>query len=136
MSTIKVTNIKHESSSSNTLALASDGRVTVTGAIGAISAVTSSSGTLTLDLSTSNNFSTTLSETTTLANPSNISAGQSGVLFITQDSTARTLSFGSYWDFEDGNAPSVSTGSGAVDVLAFTVRTTTKIAAVLIKNFS
>lgn len=136
MSTIKVTNIKHESSSSNTLALASDGRVTVTGAIGAISPVTSSSGTLTLDLSTSNNFSTTLSETTTLANPSSISAGQSGVLFITQDSTARTLSFGSYWEFEDGNAPSVSTGSGAVDVLAFTVRTTTKISAVLITNFS
>ena len=136
MSTLNTTNIKHSSSSSNTLVLASDGRVTVTGAIGAISAVTSSSGTLTLDLSTGNNFSTTLSETTTLANPSSISAGQSGVLFITQDSTARTLSFGSYWEFEDGNAPSVSTGSGAVDVLAFTVRTTTKISAVLITNFS
>lgn len=136
MSTINVENIKHENSTSNTLALASDGRATVGGIIGAITSVSSSSGTLTLDLATGNNFSTTLSETTTLANPSNISAGQSGVLFITQDSTARTLSFGSYWDFEDGTAPSVSTGSGAVDVLAFSVRTTTKIAAVLIKNFS
>ena len=136
MSTLNTTNIKHSSSASNTLVLASDGRVTVTGAIGAINAVSSSSGTLTLDLATGNNFSTTLSETTTLANPSNISAGQSGVLYITQDTTARALSFGSYWHFEDGADPSVSTGSGAVDVLAFTVRSSTSITAALIKNIS
>jgi len=136
MSTIKVTNIKHDSSATNTLVLGSDGRVTVTGAIGAISAVTSSSGTLTLNLATGNNFSITLSETTTIANPSNMTAGQSGVLFITQDSTARTVSFGSYWDFENGAAPSVSTGSGAVDALVFTVRSSTSITAALIKNFS
>ena len=136
MSTIKVTNIKHESSSSNTLAFASDGRVTVLGAIGTINAVSSSSGTLTLDLATGNNFSTTLSENTTLANPSNLSAGQSGVLFITQDSTARTLSFGSNWDFEGGAPPNISTASGAVDALVFTARTTSSITAALIKNFS
>jgi len=136
MSTLNTTNIKHSSSASNTLVLASDGRVTVTGAIGAISAVTSSSGTVTLDMATSNNFSITLSENTTFANPSNLSAGQSGIIFITQDSTARTVAFGSNWTFEDGNTPAVSTGSGAVDAIAYTVRTTSSIAAVLITAFS
>jgi hypothetical protein len=136
MSTLKVTNVRHGSSTSDTLVFGSDGRVTVLGAIGSISAVSSSSGTLTLDFATSNNFSTTLSENTTLANPSNITAGQSGVLYITQDSTPRTLAFGSYWDFEGGTAPTISTGSGAVDVLVWTARTTTNIAAQVLLNFS
>jgi len=136
MSTIRVTNVKHESSSFNTLVFGSDGRVNVLGAIGTINAVTSSSGTLTLNLASGNNFSITLSENTTLANPSNISAGQSGVLFITQDSTTRTLSFGSYWDFSESSSTLISTGSGQVDALVFTVRSSTSIAATLIKNFA
>jgi hypothetical protein len=103
---------------------------------GTITSFSSSSGTATPDFAAANNFSITLSETTTLANPSNLTAGQSGVIFITQDSTARTLAFGSYWDFSDGTAPTVSTGSGAVDALAYAVRTTTSIHATLLTNFS
>ena len=54
----------------------------------------------------------TLTGNTTFANPSNISAGQSGVLFITQDGTgSTTAAFGSYWDFSDGTAPTLSTGA-------------------------
>ena len=103
---------------------------------GTITSFTSSSGTATPDFAAANNFSITLSENTTLANPSNLTAGQSGVIFITQDSTARTLAFGSYWDFSGGTAPTISTGSGAVDALAYAVRTTTSIHAQLLTNFS
>lgn len=103
---------------------------------GSITSFSSSSGTATPDFALANNFSITLSENTTLANPSNLTAGQSGVIFITQDSTARTLAFGSYWDFTGGTAPTVSTGSGAVDALVYAVRTTTSIHATLLTNFS
>ena len=103
---------------------------------GSITSFSSSSGTATPNFASSNNFSITLSENTTLANPSNLTAGQSGVIFITQDSTARTLAFGSYWDFSGGNPPTISTGSGAVDALVYAVRTTTSIHATLLTNFS
>ena len=103
---------------------------------GTITSFSSSSGTATPDFAAANNFSITLSENTTLANPGNLTAGQSGVIFITQDSTARTLAFGSYWDFIGGTAPTVSTGSGAVDALVYAVRTTTSIHAQLLTNFS
>ena len=117
MSTLKVTNVKHETSGLNTLVFdnggtsGGNGRVTTKGTIGEISAVSYAS-TITLDFRTANNFSTTLTGNVTFANPSNISAGQSGVLFITQDGTgSRTAAFGSYWDFSDGIAPTLSTGA-------------------------
>lgn len=103
---------------------------------GSITSFSSSSGTATPNFASSNNFSITLSENTTLANPSNLTAGQSGVIFITQDSTARTLAFGSYWDFTGGTPPTISTGSGAIDALVYAVRTTTSIHATLLTNFS
>ena len=124
MSTLKVTNVKHETSGLNTLVFdnggtsGGNGRVTTKGTIGEVSAVSYAS-TITLDFRTANNFSMTLTGNVTLANPSNISAGQSGVLFITQDSNgSRTAAFGSYWDFSDGTAPTLSTGADAVDMIA------------------
>ena len=53
---------------------------------GEITALTDGS-TITPDLADSNNFSVTLGGSRTLANPSNIVAGQSGSFFITQDGT-------------------------------------------------
>ena len=142
MSTLKVTNIKHETSGINTLVFdnggssGGNGRVTTKGTIGEISAVTYAS-TITLDFRTANNFSTTLTGNTTFANPSNISAGQSGVIFITQDGTgSRTAAFGSYWDFSEGTAPTLSTGANAVDMIAWIARSSTKISAQFIGNFS
>ena len=141
MSTLKVTNIKHETSTLDTLQFdngggSGNGRVTTKGTIGAIVAISYAS-TITLDFRTSNNFSMTLTGNTTIANPSNISAGQSGVLFISQDSTgSRTAAFGSYWDFSDGTAPTLSTGATQVDVVAWIARTNTNIAAQFIGNFS
>jgi len=104
---------------------------------GSISAFSSSSGTATADFSLANNFSITLSETTLIGNPTNIVAGQSGVIFITQDSTPRAVSWGSYWDFSSvNNPPSVSTGSGALDLLVYVCRSSTSIQAQLLTNFS
>ena len=142
MSTHKVTNVKHETSGINTLVFdnggssGGNGRVTTKGTIGEISAISYAS-TITLDFRTANNFSTTLTGNTTFANPSNISAGQSGVIFITQDGTgSRTAAFGSYWDFSEGTAPTLSTGASAVDMIAWIARSSTKISAQFIGNFS
>ena len=142
MSTLKVTNVKHETSGLNTLGFdnggspGGNGRVTTKGTIGEISAISYAS-TITLDFRTANNFSTTLTGNTTFANPSNISAGQSGVIFITQDGTgSRTAAFGSYWDFSEGTAPTLSTGANAVDMIAWIARSSTKISAQFTGNFS
>ena len=142
MSTLKVTNVKHETSGINTLVFdnggssGGNGRVTTKGTIGEISAVSYAS-TITLDFRTANNFSTTLTGNVTFANPSNISAGQSGVIFITQDGTgSRTAAFGSYWDFSEGTAPTLSTGANAVDMIAWMARSSTKISAQFTGNFS
>ncbi len=142
MSTLKVTNVKHETSGINTLVFdnggssGGNGRVTTKGTIGEISAISYAS-TITLDFRTANNFSTTLTGNTTFANPSNISAGQSGVIFITQDGTgSRTAAFGSYWDFSEGTAPTLSTGASAVDMIAWIARSSTKISAQFLGNFS
>ena len=143
MSTLKVTNVAHETSTLNTLVFdngggSGNGRVTTKGTIGEINALGDlSAGTHTLDFRTANNFSMTLIGNVTIANPSNISAGQSGVLFIKQDSTGgRDAQFGSYWDFSNGTAPTLSTGQNEVDVVAWIARTNTNIAAQFIGNFS
>lgn len=86
--------------------------------------------TITPDFALGNNFSVTLGGNRTLANPSNLTAGQSGVITITQDGTGgRTLAFGSYWKFPGGTAPSLTTTAAAVDVLAYYVESSTRITA-------
>ena len=97
----------------------------------------SDGATITPDLADSNNFSVTLGGNRTLANPSNIVAGQSGSFFITQDGTgSRTLAYGSYYDFAGGTAPTLSTTAAAVDRIDYVVRTTTSIHAVFTANYS
>jgi len=84
--------------------------------------------TITPDFSTGNNFSVTLGGNRTLANPTNMTVGQSGVIYITQDGTgSRTLSYGSYWKFPSGTAPTLTTTASATDALFYVVRTSTSI---------
>ena len=91
--------------------------------------------TITPNFSTNTNFSVTLAGNTTLANPNNMSAGQSGVITITQDSTgSRAMSFGSAWKFANGTAPTLTTTAGAVDNLAYYVESSSRITAALIAN--
>jgi len=101
---------------------------------GSISTLTDGA-TITPDFAVANNFSVTLGGNRTLANPTNLTAGQSGCIYITQDGTgSRTLGYGSNWDFAGGTAPTLSTAANAVDVLAYAVRSTGSIAATLIKD--
>jgi len=103
---------------------------------GAITALTDGA-TITPDFSAANNFSVTLGGNRTLANPTNLTAGASGCIWITQDGTgSRTLSYGSAWSFSGGTAPTLSTAANAVDCLAYSVRTTGDITATLITNLS
>jgi len=99
---------------------------------GSVSALTDGA-TITPDFAVANNFSVTLGGNRTLANPSNLVAGQSGVIKITQDGTgSRTLAYGSFWDFAAGVAPTLTTTANAVDILAYYVDSTTNITARLI----
>lgn len=99
---------------------------------GTVSALTDGS-TITPDFAVANNFSVTLGGNRTLANPSNLTAGQSGIITITQDGTgSRTLAYGSYFKFAAGTAPTLTTTASAVDVLAYYVESSTRITARLI----
>jgi len=93
--------------------------------------------TITPDLNDSNNYVLVLGGNRTIANPTNITAGQSGSIFITQDGTgSRTASWGSYWDWAAGTAPTLSTGASQVDRIDYIVRSSTSIHAVATLNYS
>jgi hypothetical protein len=101
---------------------------------GSITALTDGA-TITPDFAVANNYSVTLAGNRTLANPTNLTAGQSGCIYITQDGTSsRTLAYGSAWDFGGGTVPTLTTTAAAVDVLVYAVRTTGSIAATLIRD--
>ena len=91
------------------------------------------------DLNTSNVFAVTLAGNRTLAAPTNTSTniGATGHIFLVQDATgSRTLSYNTAYQFPDGTVPVLTTTSGAVDVLFYAVRTTTKVDSIVIKNFT
>jgi hypothetical protein len=97
---------------------------------GSITALTSAA-TITPDFSAANNYSLSLATNTTLANPTNLTAGQSGTIVITNGGSY-TMAFGSYWKFPGGTAPSLT--ASATDVLAYYVESTTRITARLIAD--
>ena len=111
------------------------GKFTLVGnAIGVPVALTDSA-TITADFSTANNFTLTLGGNRTLTNPTNMVAGQSGAIVITQDATgSRTLAYGSYWKFPSGVAPTLTTTASAVDVLAYYVESATRITARMLND--
>jgi hypothetical protein len=103
---------------------------------GSISTLTDGA-TITPDFALANNYTVTLGGNRTLANPTNLTAGQSGSIFVVQDGTgSRTLAFGSYWDFIGGTAPTLTTTANAVDRIDYVVRTTGSIHAVFTANYS
>lgn len=101
---------------------------------GTITALTDGS-TITPNFNNANNFSVTLGGNRTLANPTNLTAGQSGVIVVTQDGTgSRTLAYGSNWKFPGGTAPTLTTTAAAVDVLAYYVESASRITARLVAD--
>ena len=96
-----------------------------------------SGATVTPDLNDSNNFTLTLDQNLTIANPSNCTAGQAGSIFLVQDGTgSRTAGWGSYWDFAAGTAPTLTTNANGVDRVDYVVRSSTSIHAVFTGNYS
>jgi hypothetical protein len=101
---------------------------------GTITALTDGA-TITPDFAAANNFSVTLGGSRTLANPTNLTAGQSGTIVITQDGTgSRTLAYGGYFKFAGGTAPTLTTTAAAVDVIAYYVESSTRITARILND--
>ena len=101
---------------------------TFTGAqIGSITTLTDGA-TITPDFAVNNSFTVTLAGNRTLANPTNLVAGQSGVIIINQDATGgRTLAYGSNFDFGGGTAPTLTTTANAQDMIAYVVVSASRI---------
>lgn len=83
--------------------------------------VSSSANVTTLNLANGNDHTTTLSENTTIAFSGWPPSGTLGkvTLQITQDSTARTVAWTNVDAWPGGTAPTMSTGSGAIDEYVF-----------------
>jgi len=148
MSTIKVSNVN--ATSTLTLDTSGTDRVTVdaagnvgigtatpakqfeiTGAARATITSLTDATSITIDFDTAQNFAVTLAGNRTLENPTNIDPGQTGSIFVVQDTTGgRTLSFGSVWKFAGGTAPTLSTGTSATDRIDYVVQTSVAIHAV------
>jgi hypothetical protein len=91
--------------------------------------------TITPDFAANNHYQVTLGGNRTLANPTNVVAGQSGVIRIVQDGTgSRTLAYGSNWKFSNGAAPVLTTTINAVDLLVYFVESSSRIAARLVSD--
>lgn len=84
-------------------------------------AVTSSAGAVTVNCETGNVFSHTLTENTTFtfSNPPATGTAYGFTLKTVQDSTARTITWPASVDWAGGEAPTISAGSGEVDVFVF-----------------
>jgi len=94
--------------------------------------------TIAVDMSLGNNFAITLGGSRSLGDPTNVTAGQSGVIVITQDGTgSRTLAYaGTKYKFAGGTAPTLTTTAAAVDVLAYYCESATRITVTSLLNVS
>ena len=102
-----------------------------------VKAMSLGAGSHILDLNRNANFKLTLSGNITLVNPAELTAGTTGSIFVVQDGTgSRTVSYGSFWDFAAGTAPTMTTTASAVDRIDYIVRSSTKIHAVATLAYS
>ena len=103
---------------------------------GAITTLTSGAN-VAPNFSSSNNFTLTLGENLQIDNPTNLGVGQSGSIFLVQDTTGgRTAAWDSYWKFAGGTAPTLSTAANAVDRVDYIVQSSTSIHAVVTLAYS
>ena len=91
------------------------------GTIEESTAVTSSSNAATINLRDGNIFTHTLSEnvTYTFSNPAASGRASAFILKVTQDSSARTITWPGSVDWAAATAPTITSTSGGVDVFAF-----------------
>ena len=90
---------------------------------GAVAPLTSVSGSIAIDISTSPNFSHSMTENTTLAAPSNAAGGQSGFILVTQHaSAAKTLTMATpFWHPTTSAVPAISATLGSQSAIYFTI---------------
>ena len=102
-----------------------------------VETVTVGAANVTIDLANTNVFNLTLGTNSNLNRPSNITVGQAGTIFVSQDGTgSRTLSYSSVWDFIGGTAPTLTTTASAVDRIDYVVFSTSRIQAVATLAYS
>ena len=99
------------------------------GQAGAEVLLSATTGPVTLDLAAGNNHGGTLTGAIVLANPENITPGQSGVIRLQQGAAATyTIAYGSVWKPADGaSLPALTALVGSVDDLVYYVETATRI---------
>ena len=85
--------------------------------------------TVSLTLTDANHYSLTSNANLTIANPSGINAGQGGSIVFTSNGSY-TVSWGSYWRFATGTAPTMSTTAGKQDRVDYYVASSNTIHAV------
>ena len=77
-------------------------------------------GNVVLNFGNSNNFKLTMGGNLTFGAPTGITTGQSGVITLVQDGTgSRTASWDGAYMFKSGTAPTLSTGVGKTDCIAY-----------------
>ena len=104
---------------------------------GAINVLTDAAGTTALDCSVGNYFTLAMpAGGTTALTPSNITAGQTINIKITQNATAATLTYDSAIEFPGGTPFTISTGGSEVDVLTLVSFDGTTLQATGLANFS
>lgn len=107
----------------------------------AVASLTISTATFTPNFDTAQNFTLTLIHAScpcTLANPSTTPvAGQSGQITVNQSSSGSDTigTYGTLYKFPGGTAPTLSTGTSAVDILSYYVIDATHIAVSASTNF-
>ena len=113
-----------------------DGIVSVSGPVKSFITTLTDAASVAVSMNTGNNFLVTLGGNRTLAAPSNATAGQTGSIYVVQDSTgSRTLSYNTVYKFPAGSVPVATTTGGAVDMLLYNVRSSTTIDTVMLKDF-
>ena len=106
-------------------------RFRISGSAAADITALTDAATIALNFEDAQNFSVTLAGNRTLGLPTNIIAGQTGSIFVTQDGTgSRTLSYNAIWDFAAGTAPTLTTTASAIDRIDYIVVDTTNIQTV------
>lgn len=82
--------------------------------------ITSSSASIAWNLNTAQVANHTMTENTTLANPSNMVSGGTYILRITQHaSVPKTLAFDTVYKFPGGTDPVITPTAGAIDIVTF-----------------
>ena len=89
------------------------------------------SSSISLNFANGNFFTATVANNVTMSNPSNMQPGQTGSIFLTQDSTgSRTVSFSSQWRFAGASHPTLTTTANATDRIDYVVYSSNAIHAV------